>query len=66
MILVGATAAFLPGTYPDAEEVPDRERVIEELASFIHFGLRPRPNDGRNITTVRRRHPAPSPSGVHT
>lgn len=40
MILVGATAAFLPGTYPDAEDVPDRERVIEELASFIHFGLR--------------------------
>ena len=40
MILVGATAAFLPGTYPDAGEVPDRERVIEELASFIHFGLR--------------------------
>jgi len=40
MILVGATGAFLPGTYPDAKDVPNRERVIEELASFIHFGLK--------------------------
>lgn len=40
MILVGATAAYLPGTYPDADDVPHRERVVEELASFIHFGLR--------------------------
>jgi AcrR family transcriptional regulator len=40
MILVGATAAFLPGTYPDAKDVPNRGRVIEELASFIHFGLK--------------------------
>jgi len=39
-VIVGATAAFLPGTYPDADDVPNRERVIEELASFIHFGLR--------------------------
>ena len=40
MILIGSSAAFLPGTYPDGAPVPDRDRVVDELATFIHYGLR--------------------------
>ncbi|WP_375483035.1 helix-turn-helix domain-containing protein [uncultured Mycobacterium sp.] len=40
MILIGATAAFLPGTYADPADVPDRDRVIDELVAFIHYGLK--------------------------
>jgi AcrR family transcriptional regulator len=40
MLLIGSSAAFLPGTYPDGQPVPDRDRVVDELATFIHYGLR--------------------------
>lgn len=40
LVLIGSTAAFLPGTYPEAEGAPDRDRVVDELATFIHYGLR--------------------------
>jgi AcrR family transcriptional regulator len=40
MLLIGSSAAFLPGTYPDGNPVPDRDRTIDELATFIHYGLR--------------------------
>jgi AcrR family transcriptional regulator len=39
-VVIGATAAFLPGMYPDATQVPSRDRIIEELVMFIHYGLR--------------------------
>jgi AcrR family transcriptional regulator len=40
MILIGSTAAFLAGTYPDHADAPDRDTVIEELVDFIHYGLK--------------------------
>ncbi|PEG37840.1 TetR family transcriptional regulator [Mycolicibacterium duvalii] len=40
MILIGTSAAFLPGAYPDGVAVPDRDRIVDELATFIHYGLR--------------------------
>jgi AcrR family transcriptional regulator len=40
MLLIGSSAGFMPGTYPDGAVVPDRDRVVDELATFIHYGLR--------------------------
>lgn len=40
MLLIGSTAGFLPGTYPDGRHTPHRDRVVDELATFIHYGLR--------------------------
>jgi AcrR family transcriptional regulator len=40
MILIGATAAFLSGTYADPADVPDRDQVIDELVQFVHYGLK--------------------------
>lgn len=40
MILIGATAAFLDGTYADLAEVPGRDQVIDELVEFVHYGLK--------------------------
>lgn len=40
MLVIGSSAGFLPGTYPDGVPVPDRDSVVEELATFIHYGLR--------------------------
>lgn len=46
MLLIGSSAGFLSGTYPDGAAVPDRDRVVDELATFIHYGLRG-PGDSR-------------------
>lgn len=40
MLLIGSTAGFLPGTYPDGGDLPPRDRIVDELATFIHYGLR--------------------------
>lgn len=40
MILIGSSAAFLPGSYPEGIPVPDRDRIVDEVATFIHYGLR--------------------------
>jgi len=40
VILIGATAAFLSGTYADPADAPDRDHVIDELVDFIHHGLK--------------------------
>jgi AcrR family transcriptional regulator len=40
MTLIGASAAFLPGSYPEGASVPDRDRIVDELSTFIHYGIR--------------------------
>jgi AcrR family transcriptional regulator len=40
LILIGATAAFLPGTYPATEDAPGKDRIVEVLVVFISNGLR--------------------------
>lgn len=39
LMLIGSTAAFLTGTYGDSSDVPDRDAVLDELVSFVHYGL---------------------------
>jgi AcrR family transcriptional regulator len=40
VILIGAAAAFLSGTYADPADAPDRDHVIDELVDFIDHGLK--------------------------
>lgn len=40
MILIGASAAYIPGTYLNGDPVPQRDRIVDELVNFIHYGLR--------------------------
>jgi hypothetical protein len=40
MILIGATAAYVGGTYPTADQVPPKDQIIEGLVMFIQYGIR--------------------------
>jgi AcrR family transcriptional regulator len=45
MILIGATAAYLGGTYSTADQVPPKDQIIEGLVMLIQYGIRQPPKN---------------------
>lgn len=44
MVLIASVAVFLPGTYPSPQEVPERDRILDEVTAMILYGLQQPPD----------------------
>lgn len=43
MVLIGSSAVFLPSTYARPDEVPDRDRIVDQITQLILHGIQKPP-----------------------